>query len=102
MYQEAVIKPKNFPVSGALRYAIFDTEDYNSRVYTFENDLFSAVSIPGFAGKGNRFYINLTWRITKKWRLEGRYQTTWLQRAVTSGSVAGRESLVRVQVRGQW
>lgn len=102
IYQEAVVKPRNFPVSGAVRYALFDTESYDSRVYSFENDLFSAVSIPGFAGRGNRFYVNLSWRISKKWRLEGRYQTTYLERAVTSGSVLGREDVWKLQVRGGW
>jgi hypothetical protein len=100
IYQEALIKPRNFPVSGAFRYAIFETDSYDSRVYSFENDLFAAVSIPGFAGRGNRFYVNLTWRISKKWRLEGRFETTYLQRAVTTGSIPGRENIYKIQVRG--
>jgi hypothetical protein len=101
-YQEAVCKPKGFPVSGAVRYAVFDTENFDTRVFSFENDLFSAVSIPGFAGRGSRYYLNLTWRIQKNWRLEGRVETTYLQKAVTSGTVAGRQTVYKVQMRNSF
>jgi hypothetical protein len=101
-YQEALCKPKGFPVSGAVRYAVFDTENFDTRVFSFENDLFSAVSIPGFAGRGSRYYLNLTWRIQKNWRLEGRVETTYLQRAVTSGTVAGRQTVYKVQMRNSF
>jgi hypothetical protein len=98
MYQELVCKPRNFPVSGSMRYAIFDTDDFNSRVFAFENDVFSAVSIPGFAGQGNRFYLNLRYRITDIWRVESRFETTLLRRAVTSGTTIGRETAVKLVV----
>jgi hypothetical protein len=98
MYQELVCKPRNFPVSGSMRYAMFDTDDFNSRVFAFENDIFSAVSIPALAGQGNRFYINLRYRITDVWRVESRFETTLLRKAVTSGSVVGRETAMKLVV----
>lgn len=98
-YQEAVVKPRNVPVSGTVRYAIFDTKSFDSRIYTFENDLFSAVSIPGFSGQGSRYYFNLTWRARKNLRVEGRYETTYLNRAITSGTKAGRQTAFKFQVR---
>ena len=42
-----------------LRYAYFDTDGYNSRIYTYENDLLYSFSIPEFHGKGHRLYLNL-------------------------------------------
>ncbi|MEZ4921510.1 MAG: helix-hairpin-helix domain-containing protein, partial [Saprospiraceae bacterium] len=39
-YQEAVFKPLSGPISGAVRYTLFDTENFNTRVFTYENDLF--------------------------------------------------------------
>lgn len=80
-YQEAVFKKLGFPLSGALRYGLFDTKDYDSRIYTFENDLFSAISIPAFAGRGSRLYLNLTWRVNKVLRLEARVEQTNVRRA---------------------
>ena len=101
-YQEAVCKPKGFPVSGAVRFAVFDTDDYDTRVYAFENDVFSAVSIPGFAGRGSRMYVNLMWRINKQWRIEGRGETTYLSKSVTTGTTAGRRTVWKLLVQGHW
>ncbi len=75
-YQEAVVKPLSFPLTATVRYAIFDTDDYNSRIYAYENDLFSAISIPGFSGRGSRFYINLHWRVNHWLHLEARLEHT--------------------------
>lgn len=98
-FQEAVVHPMGFPVSGAFRYAIFDTDDYETRVYAFENDLFSAISIPAFAGRGARYFLNLSWRINDWLRLESRVEQTALRRAVTGTGAAERETKWKVQVR---
>ncbi|MCX6237381.1 MAG: helix-hairpin-helix domain-containing protein [Bacteroidia bacterium] len=44
-----------------FRYAWFNTDGYNSRIYTYENDLLYSFSIPEFHGKGHRIYLNLKW-----------------------------------------
>lgn len=49
-----------------LRYAWFNTNGYNSRIYTYENDLLYSFSIPEFHGKGHRVYLNLKWRPTSR------------------------------------
>lgn len=49
-----------------LRYAWFNTEGYNSRIYTFENDLLYSFSIPEFHGCGHRIYLNLKWSPTSR------------------------------------
>lgn len=98
-YQEAVIRPLGAPVSASLRYAIFDTEDYDSRIYTYENDLFSAISIPGFAGRGSRYFLNLSWRVNKWLRLETRYEQTQQRKAVTSTGFTGRQTFWKVQAQ---
>jgi len=98
-YQEAVFKPLGFPLSGAVRYAIFDTDNYDTRVYAFETDLFSAVSIPAFAGRGSRYYMNLQWRINRLIRLEGRVEQTNQLKAVTTGGALGKETFYKLQVR---
>jgi hypothetical protein len=48
-----------------IRYAWFHTDGYNSRIYTYENDLLYNFAIPEFHGKGNRIYLNLKWRASK-------------------------------------
>jgi hypothetical protein len=101
-YQEAVIKPLSSPVSAAIRYAVFDTDDYDSRVYAFENDLFAAVSIPAFAGRGSRWYVNLHWRVNDWLRLDARMEETNTLQAVTDSGITGRERVWKVQARLKW
>ena len=98
-YQEAIIKPLSSPFSAAIRYAIFDTKDFDSRVYAFENDLFAAVSIPAFSGRGTRWYANLHWRVNHWLRLDARIEQTNTLRAVTSTGTTGKEWVWKVQTR---
>lgn len=98
-YQEAVIKPLGSPISAALRYAIFDTDDFDSRVYAFENDLFAAVSIPAFSGRGTRWYCNLHWRANRWLRLDARAEETKVLRAGSSTGRTGSLKVWKVQAR---
>jgi hypothetical protein len=98
-YQEAVCKPPGSPVSGSFRYAIYDTDNYDTRVYAYENDLFSAVSIPAFSGRGTRYYFNLTWRVNTWLRLETRFEQTLQTRSVTSSGVVGDRTFLKFQAR---
>jgi hypothetical protein len=41
----------------SARYALFDTDDYNSRQYVTERDVLSAFSVPAFYGTGTRVYL---------------------------------------------
>lgn len=45
------------PIRFFLRYAVFDTDDYNSRVYAYENDLLYTFSIPAYFNQGTRAYF---------------------------------------------
>jgi hypothetical protein len=101
-YQEAVVKILRSPISGAFRYTIFDTEDYDTRVYTYENDLFAAVSIPAFAGRGTRYYFNFQWNVNRWLRLEGRMEQTNTLQAVTDSGTTGKERVWKVQARLKW
>lgn len=98
-FQEAVWKPRNFPLSGTVRYAIFDTENFDTRVFAFENDLFAAVSIPAFAGRGSRYFLNLTWRVNGWLRLESRVEQTIQRLAVTSTGQTGKQTSIKLQAR---
>jgi hypothetical protein len=44
------------------RLAYYSTDGYNSRVYSYENDLLYYFAIPEFHGKGWRTYLNLKWQ----------------------------------------
>ena len=55
--QDIAYKPENKPYSLTFRYALFDTDDYDARVYAYENDVLHSFSVPAFYGKGMRVYL---------------------------------------------
>jgi hypothetical protein len=48
------------------RYALFQADDYDARIYAYENDVLGFYSIPAYYGRGSRFYLILNYR-PKKW-----------------------------------
>ncbi|MFK8104037.1 MAG: ComEA family DNA-binding protein [Saprospiraceae bacterium] len=76
--QDIIFKPTSFPISITTRFAIFDTPNYNTRIYAFENDLLNSFSVPAFYLRGTRFYLNLRYKGIRKMTIEVRYaQTKW-------------------------
>lgn len=48
------------------RFALFDTESYDNRLYAFENNVLWTFSIPAFSGQGMRYYLLGQYQITPK------------------------------------
>jgi len=57
MFQDIIYKAKNIPLKLYARYALFDTDDYSSRIYAYENDLLYAFSVPAYYNQGFRAYV---------------------------------------------
>lgn len=53
-------------LSGDIRLTHFDTDDYYSKIYTWEPDLLYVFSVPSFSGKGLRFLFNMSYKPTKR------------------------------------
>lgn len=70
--QDISYKPENKPYSLTLRYAIFDTDDYDARVYAYENDVLYSFSVPTLYGKGTRVYLLGKWKPLKALTLNAR------------------------------
>jgi hypothetical protein len=45
--------------SGSIGAAVFETDDYDTRLYAYEPDLRYNFSLPVYYGKGSHYYINL-------------------------------------------
>lgn len=87
-----------------FRLAYFHTDDYNSRVYAYENDLRYQFYIPSFYGEGIRSYITLNYRIHRRWQFELKYSETiyFNQESIGSGTTqieGNRRSEWKAQVR---
>jgi hypothetical protein len=53
-------------VSITGRYALFDTDDYDNRLYAYESDAWLSFAFPPYYGKGIRNYLLLQYRLTHK------------------------------------
>src|SRR5918993_185224 len=56
-----------------MRYAIFDTDDYDNRQYSYENDVWLAYSIPAYYGSGVRKMAIIEYKVNKHFSLWLRY-----------------------------
>ncbi|MDP2175765.1 MAG: hypothetical protein Q8K70_07645 [Bacteroidota bacterium] len=85
IFQDLIIKTnKNHSI--IARYMYFESEDYNSRVYAFENDLLYTFSVPAFQNKGTRFYIMSKIKLNKSCTLWLRYSKTFYDNIESIGS----------------
>ncbi len=72
--QDLSYRSKNWVLSG--RFALFDTDDYDSRMFIYEPDLLYVYSVPSFYNQGIRYYILGKWRISKHITLWTKYGQT--------------------------
>ncbi len=103
-YQDVSYKHPSIPLSVSLRYGIFDTDSYDTRIYAYESDIQNAFSIPAVYYKGNRFYITLKYSITKNIDLWLRYgETFYSNKDVISSGLSqingNKQSEVKAQLR---
>jgi hypothetical protein len=74
--QDFIYRFRKVPVTLWMRYCIFNSDDWNSRLYTYENDLLYSFSIPALAGEGTRFYVMAKWDIGDRAELRVKYGIT--------------------------
>ena len=83
---DLLYKPLLKPYSGNVRLEYFETNGYNSRIYTYENDVLYSFSIPGFYDKGYRYYINLSIDAMRKLSVWMRWAQTIYKNKASVGS----------------
>jgi hypothetical protein len=74
------------PVEFTARYALFQTDDYDNRQYTYERDAYLAYSFPSYFGKGVRTYLMVEYLINKHVSVWLRYSHTRYLDQETIGS----------------
>lgn len=86
VFQDIKYSPSRSKLSGNLRYTLFDTQGFDTRIYAYENDVLYAYSNPGFQNKGMRFYINGRYRIKRGLDFWVKYSITKYQELTSIGS----------------
>ena len=103
--QDIIFKKMKFPITLTLRYAIFDTKSYNSRVYIYENDVLYGYSVPALYEKGQRAYLIVNWDVTRKFEIWVRLAQTLYdnQTVLQQGSLnqidANHKTELKIQAR---
>jgi hypothetical protein len=104
IYHDIIFKKNHSPFSFSFRYCLFDTDDYDTRIYAYENDMLYNYSIPFFYYKGRRYYLNFHYKINKLIEIWLRYSETYLinRNIISSGPTqinGNTKSEVKIQVR---
>src|SRR5690606_28645814 len=107
VYQDVFWKGYQKKLDVNIRFACFDTDGYNARIYAYENNVLYASGFPLYYDKGIRTYINLRWRAFHSVDLWARYALTKYidKESVGSGldQISNdKKSDVTLQLRWQW
>ncbi|MDR1347398.1 MAG: helix-hairpin-helix domain-containing protein [Prevotellaceae bacterium] len=90
IFQDIAYHFTAFPLNISMRYAYFDTDSWNTRVYAYESDMLYAYSVPAYYMKGQRLYLNLRYSITKQINLWLRASQTHYSNRESTGSGTSR------------
>lgn len=86
LYQDIIYRNLASPWAITLRYALFDTDGFNSRIYAYENDVLYAFSFPFYSDKGSRMYLLARYRLGRNIDLYARLAQTFYTNRNQSGS----------------
>ena len=75
--QNVAWKPLEIPIQVDLYMAGFHTNDYQTRLYSYEKNLLYAFNMPSFYGKGIRSAFTFQWNIIKQLTLSAKLGCTY-------------------------
>jgi hypothetical protein len=96
LLQDLIFRFRKYPVSVWFRYCLFKTDDWDSRIYTYENDLLYSFSIPALSGEGNRSYMMIKWDLMKFAEFRIKYGMTSV---LTNGNSVKNANEIKLQLR---
>jgi hypothetical protein len=86
VFQDLLYRPEQIPLSVSFRYAMFDTDSWDARIYTYENDLLYSFSIPAFHLNGIRTYFLIKYSPIESIDFWLRLAQTYYSKAETIGT----------------
>ena len=102
--QDVLFKPKNLPFDLSLRYVLFDTDSYDTRLYSYENNALYVFAVPAYYYQGSRAYAMIRYSFLKHCDLWVRYGVFIYNNRSSIGSGAeqiqgSKKSDITVQLR---
>jgi hypothetical protein len=95
MSQDIIYKWNRIPVTLWFRYCLFHTDDWNSRLYLYENDLLYSFSIPALSGKGSRSYLMVKYEASDMLEVRVKYGIT----STIENNLTEHKEEIRFQVK---
>lgn len=104
IYQDIIYNDPEKPWLLNARYALFDTDSYNERLFAYESDVLYAFSIPSYYYKGNRFYLMGKYSFGRRLDVWVRYAfTQYANKSVIGSGLdeidGNRKSEIKIQIR---
>jgi hypothetical protein len=103
-FQDIVYKKSLSPITFTMRYAIFDVNGFDARIYALESDLPYAYTFFSYNGRGNRFYMIVNYDINKKLEFWVRYGQTFYvgEQALNVGTQNQSDGPIRSELKVQF
>jgi hypothetical protein len=102
VYQDVSYRHFASPWAITLRYALFDTDGFDSRIYAYENDVLYAFSFPFYSDKGSRVYLLARYRLSRNIDLYARLaQTFYTNRNEIGSGLDLIEGNSRTEIKAQ-
>jgi len=104
VYQDIVFSHPAHPWQISTRYAIFDSDSYDQRLYAYESDILYSFSVPAYYYKGSRFYLMGKYSFGRCLDVWIRYSITYYADRQSIGSgleeIRGnKKSEIKIQMR---
>lgn len=77
VYHDILYRSLESPWAITLRYALFETGGYDSRIYAYEHNVLYAFGFPFYSDKGSRVYLLLKYDLGYNINLYARYAQTF-------------------------
>ena len=103
LLQDVEYRFSQVPIVLQLRAQAFDAQEWNNRVYIYENDVLYAYAIPFVYGLGGRFWLNARYKINDIFSLylrvsETIYQNAWAKEHDKKSTRTDVHALLRIKL----
>ena len=107
VFQDLIWNRPRWKMGGNLRFAYFNADSYEARLFAYERDVLYSFSFPSYFRKGFRFYLNQKFKPLKGIDIWLRYAITTYGNLKEFGSgldkiIGNNKSDLKVQIRYAW